>query len=125
MFIAEPGGAGDGGDERHGAGQDAPAQHDARNPFARAEFFEQQVGWHLEDEIGEEEDAGAEAERGLRQPEVLVHRQRREADVYPVQIRDEVADDQERHEPHRDFGDGAGFDSVHLISIQLFLAADR
>ena len=31
--------------------------------------------------------------------QVLVHRQRREADVDPVQVGDEIAEDQERHQP--------------------------
>ena len=114
VLVAEPGSAGDGGDERHGARQDAPAQHDPGDPFAGAEAFEHEVGRHLEDEIGDEEDAGAEAERGRGQPKVLVHRQRRKADVDAVEIGDEVADDQERHEPLRDFGDSADFNSVHM-----------
>jgi hypothetical protein len=52
-------------DEGHQARQKAPAQHDARDPFARAKPFEKQVRRHLEDEIGNEEDAGAKSERRL------------------------------------------------------------
>src|ERR1019366_5629742 len=107
---------GDGGDECHGARQDSPAQHDTGDPFAGAESFEQQVGGHLEDEIRDEEDAGAEAERGLRQAKILVHRECGKAHIYPVQIGDEVADDEERYEPLRDFRDSAGLYSVHMTA---------
>jgi hypothetical protein len=107
---------GDGRDECHGARQDPPAQHDPGDPFAGAESFEQQVGWHLEDEIRDEEDAGAETERGLRQTEILVHRECGETHVYAVQIRDEVADDEERYDPPGDFGDSADFYSVHMTA---------
>jgi hypothetical protein len=36
-----------------------------------------------------------------------------EAPIDPVEIGDEVADDQERHQPFADFGDGSGFYGVH------------
>src|SRR3977135_3957139 len=90
VLVAEPGGAGDSGDERHGARQDSPAQHDTRDPFARAEAFEQQVGGNFEEEIGEEEDPGSEAERGRRQAKVTVHRQRGKAHIDAVEIGDEI-----------------------------------
>ena len=116
VLVAHPGGAGDVRNERHGARENAPAQHDAGDPFARAEPLEQQVGWHLEDEIGDEEDAGAEAERGLRQAEVGVHRQRGEADIDAVQIGDEVAEHQEGDEPPRDLRDRPDFHFVHVTA---------
>jgi hypothetical protein len=72
-------------------------------------------GWHLEDEIGDEEDAGAEAERGLRQAEILVHRQRGKADVYPVEIRNEVADDEEGYETFGHLCEGPDFYFVHMM----------
>ena len=97
------------GNERHGAGQDSPADHDASDPFAGAELFQEQVGGNLKDEIREEEDAGAEPERGLRQAEVLAHGERGEAHVHPVQVGDEVAQHQERHEPHGDPPDCPAF----------------
>ena len=113
MFVAEPGGTRDGWDERHGAGKDSPAQHDARNPFAGAEPLEQEIRWDFKDEISDEKDAGAEAEGGLRQAKVLVHRERGKAHVYPVEIRDEVTDDEKRYQPLRNFRDGADFNLVH------------
>jgi hypothetical protein len=96
VLAAHAGRAGDVGNERHQAGQEAPAQHDARNPFACAEALQQQVRRHLEQEIGEEENAGAKAESRLRQAQILIHRQRGKADIDAVQIGDEVADDSGR-----------------------------
>jgi hypothetical protein len=72
-------------------------------------------GGHLEDKICDEEDARAEAERGLRQAKVLVHRERGKAHIHPVQIGDEVADDQERHQSLGDLRNGTDFYSVHGI----------
>jgi len=83
------------------------------DPFAGTESFEQQVGWHLEDEICNEEDAGAETERGLRQTKVLVQLERGETHVHAVRIHDQMADDEERYELLGDFGDSADFYSVH------------
>ena len=80
----------------------------------RAESFKQEIRRHLEDEVRDKEDAGAEAERGLRQAKVLVHRQRGKADIDAVEIGDEVTDDEERDEAFGDFGDGADFYFVHM-----------
>src|SRR5205085_6794896 len=65
VLGAEPGGASDAGNECHSPREDAPAQHDARDPFASTETFQQQVRWNLENEIGDKKDAGAETECGL------------------------------------------------------------
>ena len=75
--------------------------------------IEQQIGGHLEQEIGEEEHAGAEAEHRLADAEIGVHRQLGEADVDAVEIGDEVADDEKRYESPGDLGRRALFD-VHL-----------
>jgi hypothetical protein len=80
-------------DERHRAGNDPPREHDAGDPLAGAEPLQQQIRRHLEHEVGDEEDAGAESVLRRRQPEILVHRQRGEADVDAIEVRDEVADD--------------------------------
>ena len=63
----------------------------------RAEPIEQQIGQgNLEQEICEEEHAGAEAEHRLADTEIRVHRQLGEADL--VEIGDEVADDEKGYE---------------------------
>ena len=85
--------------EGHRAGQDAPGEHDAGDPPTRAEAFQEKIGRHLEQEIAEEEDAGAKAIGGGRDVQILPHGQCGEADIGPVKIGDEVTDDQKRDEP--------------------------
>ena len=66
-----------------GAGQQSPGDHDTRDPHPRPDLVHQDVGRHLEHEIGQKENAGPGAEHGRRQSQRLVHRQRGEADIYP------------------------------------------
>ena len=63
-------------------------------------------------EIGEEEHAGAEAEHRVGDADVGVHRQLGEADVDPVEIGDEVAEHEKRHETPSDLGHDATFDVI-------------
>jgi hypothetical protein len=79
----------------HRAGDKSPAEHDARDPFPRAEPFQREVRRHLKNEIAEEENGSAETVSGGGKPQVAVHRQRGEAHVHAVEIGDEIADDQE------------------------------
>ena len=54
-------------DEHHRRGDDAPAEHDAQQRLARADPLEHQVARHLEQEVADEEDAGAQAvDRSLK-----------------------------------------------------------
>jgi hypothetical protein len=64
---------------------------------------------HLEQEIAEEEDAGAEAEHGRREAEILVHGQRRETDVHAVDEGNEVQEHDERDDAQRDLAQYARF----------------
>jgi hypothetical protein len=112
-------------DERHGAGNHAPREHDPGDPLPRTEPLQQQVRRHLEDEVGKEEDAGAKPVLRRGQAEVAVHRQGREAHVDPVQIGDEVADHQERHEPGRDLGNRRTLEWIHVCSVPLTAACAR
>ena len=54
-----------------------------------------------------------------RQPEVLVHGERGEADIHPVEIGDEIADDQERNEPRRHLPDSPSLQVLHSRSFVL------
>src|SRR3954452_7951298 len=65
VLVAKPGDASDAGNERHSPRQDAPAQHDARDPFASTETLQEQVRWNLENEIGDKEDTRSKTECGL------------------------------------------------------------
>src|SRR5262245_22659308 len=62
------------GDERHGAGEDAPRDHDARNPKPRAYLFHNDVAWHLKDEVAEKKGSERKSEIGSGQFEIAAHR---------------------------------------------------
>ena len=96
-------------DEGLRPGDDAPGHHDAGNPAARAEAVQRQIARHLEEEIGDEENARRTPEGRGGEPQILRHRGPGKADVHPVQIGNEITDHQERHEPPADLGHGSGF----------------
>src|SRR6478672_10062144 len=77
-------------DERKRARNEAPGHHYAGNPEPRADPVEDQIARHLQYEIAPKERAGAEPKNVRAQPEILVHRQRCEPDVYAVEITDEI-----------------------------------
>ena len=95
-----------GAHEHHRRREDAPADHDARQPDTRSGADEQQVARHLEQRVADEEDAGAESECRGAEAEILVHLQRRETDVAAVEKVEDVEHEHERedaqaHAPHR------------------------
>src|SRR5947209_3578912 len=51
-------------DKTGSGGHDAPGDHDARQPFARAPPFDDQSARDLKKEVAEEEDTSAEADHG-------------------------------------------------------------
>ena len=72
----------------HGHGGSTPEDGDARQRLACADLLQQQVAGHFEQEVADEEDAGAQAVDGLAELQVLQHLQLGEADVdavYPGQ----------------------------------------
>src|ERR1700738_678236 len=58
------------------AGDDAPGDHDARDPYPHADLFQNQIARNLEQEIAEEEDPRAAAVDIGAETKVLVHGQR-------------------------------------------------
>jgi len=88
-------------DQGEGRRDEAPADHDARDPGARAEALQGEVARHLEDEIADEEDAGAQAVGLGIEADRLVHLQGREAHVHAVDIGDQVGGQQEGHQAPR------------------------
>src|SRR5215475_8654689 len=76
-------------DERKRARNQAPGHHYAGDPAPRADPFEDQIARHLQYEIAPKERPGAEPKNIRAQPEILVHRQCCEPDVYAVEIADE------------------------------------
>ena len=71
--------------ERHAGRDQPPADHDPGDPAPGADLLQRQVARHFDQEVGDEEQAGTEAEHGGRQSEILVHLQRRKPDVDPVE----------------------------------------
>ncbi len=109
-------------DQGHGGGDDPPAHHDARDPDARAESLQREIARHLEQEIADEEDAGAGSEHRRREAEILVHGERGEADIHPVEEIHRVAKDEKREEPARGLGDRA---PCRLVAIHPALPLSR
>src|ERR1700737_194412 len=97
-------------DDRHQCGDDTPGHHDPRDPAAGAEFFERQIARHLEDEIADEEDAGAPCEHRRREFQLGIHGQRGEAEIDAIEIGKEIRQHQERNQPPRDRADRRGFE---------------
>ena len=83
----------------------APAHHDAEQRLARADLLQHQVARHLEDQVADEEDAGAESIGFVAEGKRLLHLQLGEADIDAVEEGDDVADDQERHQPPYELGE--------------------
>ena len=105
--------------ERMAHREDAPAQHDAGDPDARAGFLHDEVARHLKEEIADEEDARTNSEGGRRQADVLVHRQGGEADVHAIEIGSEITPDEKRNEPPRNFCDDfTGIDAQEMDSLR-------
>ena len=68
---------------------------DAAYPDASADFVEDDVAGDFEDEIAQEEDASSEAVDALGELEVGEHLQLGEADVDAIDVRDDVAEEED------------------------------
>ncbi|MNZ80759.1 hypothetical protein D3C78_994030 [compost metagenome] len=78
--------------------QGAPDHHDGGDPAARPEAFQHQVAGHAAEHVGDEEHPGAETVDGLAEAEIGAHLQLGEADVDPIEMGEEVADQQQGHQ---------------------------
>ncbi len=97
-------------DQRHRRRNDPPGHHDAHHPEPRADPRHDAVAGILEQEVADEEDAGAPAIDRGREMQILIGRQRREADIHPVDVGDDVAEREDRNEPQHELADRRGFD---------------
>ena len=77
-------------DEAHTGGDNAPRDHDAGDPEARADLVEEQVAGQIEETLAKEEDAGSGAVDGGREHEVATHFECGEADVDAVEVGKDV-----------------------------------
>ncbi len=66
--------------------------------------MQREIAWNFTQDIADEEDAGAEAEHFRREAEILVHGERGEADIDPVEEIHRVAEDEERDQAARGLG---------------------
>ena len=82
--------------------QGAPRDQARPDEDARAPQLEQHRRRHLQQEISDEEDAGAEAEDGVREAELAGHLQRGEAHVDADRVVEDVEHEQERQQPQGD-----------------------
>jgi hypothetical protein len=93
--------------ECHDRRGDSPGDHDTGDPDASARLFEDHVARHLEQEITEEEYAGAPAVDVVRKSEILVHAERSKADVGAIHVGDEIDHHDQGKKPPGDLRDCA------------------
>ena len=91
-------------DQEHAGRQHAPHHHQRGNPPPWADTVQGHVAGDAEQRVGHEEQAGAEAIDRVAEVQVRAHLHLGEADVDAVEMGEEVADQQQRHQPP---GDGA------------------
>jgi hypothetical protein len=94
------------GHEHHRGGGQPPQHHDAQQRAPDARARQQQVAGQLEQRIPQEEDARAQAEHGVGKPQPGLHLQLRIAHVAAVQVVEDVADEEQRHQAPGDAGVG-------------------
>jgi hypothetical protein len=79
--------------EAHQHGDDAPRNHYAGNPTAGAPLLDQDAAGNLEQKIAPEKNAGAEAENLISERQLVLHLQRRIADVNAIEISNDKEDE--------------------------------
>ena len=85
--------------EGHGSRHQTPREHDPRDPHAGADARQHQVARHLEQRVRHEEDTGPKSVHRGGETEVAVHVERCEPDIHPIEIRDDVQQEQEGNQP--------------------------
>ena len=78
---------------------EAPGNHDARQPAPRAPLLHDQRAGDFEQKIAEEEHARAEPDHFIGKPESTLHLQFRDGDIGAIEIRGQIDENQERHQP--------------------------
>ena len=64
--------------------------------------MKQQVARYFEDEVADEENAGTQTVGGVAELQRTLHLKLREADVDAVKVGGDVADEEQRNQPHAD-----------------------
>src|SRR6476620_6397762 len=77
-------------DHRGQARQDPPGYHDPRDPHPGTDLFQDDIAWHLEDEIAPVEHADGEPEGASRHFQIAAHGEPGEAHIDPVDIGENI-----------------------------------
>ncbi|MNQ82362.1 hypothetical protein D3C85_974110 [compost metagenome] len=79
-----------------------PQQHDSQQRLARTDAGQQQIARHFEQQEPDEKQAGAQPEHRCAETQVVAELQLGNANVDPVYVIDDVAQQQQRHDPPAD-----------------------
>ena len=97
-------------DDTHEGHDSAPSDHDSRQPDGRPKAFKEEIGRHLEDAVGEEEDGEGPIVLGPRHVEVLLQAfDLCVADVAAVEEGEEVEEGEHGDEVEVHLAKGAGW----------------
>jgi len=89
------------GDEHHEGRDRAPGQGDPGDPAPRAHPVHDEVAGHLEQRVRQEEETGAQTERGRADAHVRLQVGLCQGDVGPVDVGHEVGEAEERQQPQQ------------------------
>ena len=89
-------------DPSHHTGAQAPSEQNPGDPHAGADANQHQVAGNLEDAVSDEENARSQSIGIRTQLDLLVHGQGGKADVDPVEVRGDVEQRQQRHQPQEE-----------------------
>ena len=78
------------------AGDDAPGEQDAGDPFARANSVQDEVAGDFREEVADKEHTCTKSEHGFGEVERVLHRQLGEAHVHAIEIGAEIAEHEHR-----------------------------
>ena len=85
-------------DKCGGGGNETPRDQDASEPFARAPTFDQQRAGNFKNEVADEKNADAQPENFFGKVEVAGHAELGEAYIGPVEICDQIEQDDQRQD---------------------------
>src|SRR3954469_20184105 len=90
----------------HHTGRDcSPRDHNTRDPPPSPRLLQHEVARDLEDEIAEEEDAGSKSINIRRNAEINIHLDCSKANIDPIDVRQDVGDEQDRHQAQKNLLD--------------------
>ena len=104
---------------RHSRGEETPRQQDPGDPLSGTEPHHAGVAGDLEDGVPDEEDPSAQPVSGRAEADVLAHRQLREANIVPIEERNEIQKHDQRQHPPLDLG-GSCDRLIHLVIRRVF-----